>query len=1388
MTVFEWKPETTPTNEMKQEYIISTFYGLNVLKEWLPRIRKKLSEIDELIEWITFPMSSAECKAAGFDMTARKSLVTYIDSSKEISDIIPDDLFTIRYESDVSSEKGNNFYVVWEGDSDRLPICGMKSFRTGSRNVRKKNAKKINRLLHGMRNALSNKFMLQLLQLPRSISEIVKIDTQDALCRHLITKSVELVEGIAGTLWLRSRDGNDLILQNTYITPDNHQTFGPESPHRINLKETWLSNVIEEAKPRVEVSEESSKPVELEGVNIGITARITLGIPLVFQHYYVGVICIYSPQFYFFLPTDMLAASSFASSAVPYLESFGRLGLLTEIENCTGNVLRAREGMDKWLKSIEEQVGVKPHQQWALLLKDPETEMIESLAEHGNLDLKSFNRLRSVRHHISSDNIHSHIIKANAIEVIKGNDSRFDSFIQQEIKDELDLIRLFMPLREKPTADIHAYELEDKGSNCFKKTYYFNTESDPEIDAIGTLVIRRLGAIITDDEVKAIHETVREHIPELSSLTLRGALLQLAEILRYLSKARKAILRYGKKKDGTPAREAKVGEDCEMDTITETFPMNSSDKEVGSLELIFDANKTPSKLEKRLVRTFLGILGRLLEALRDRRRSSNKGNFLLALSLAIVSFHDTHNIQDFTRQIARIIIRYLFAEAVCFVTGSISHTETLIDEVYRLECDEREKECKACDCISRRTDWPGDFSESLGNLRNQIPEECLDNLSSTAQDDDSLLFREIVNASEVTNSRFLRMFVHLRPIQDAPVEQTHELIEFINVVVASIIKGHWEEESQKAKWMKRFTDMSNLSTGGLEELFDRATNLLRGTSGYVGVVYLGYDDQEDEYFIYNTDKEEDFFIEHQTFTRKFRRMKVDGNDVYSDHNAKVKYLAPQQLKIPPMGYFPFREGLELLVVVPIQHRPLAPNAEMQREQPRADNFLQSSIFNHFVLVRTIGDDNNSEAPFLAALALLLREQVRRIETKEVLEVRTKTEELFQLFSEDKALFEQLYDHVSGISSPCSIAQYEGNSLQRLPQKYKKPDDDTSTFQRLYFLDPAIYDKLLNKDFVRLKRHEIDNLFGNSASNQIQAWIYRLKSGTSYERILVGVHQFQNRDVGILPHKFSCIRQILNVCDPVLRNVKKIEEIKVKAAQVAHAVKSHFGAIYDHADLALVGIMQTPGIETKPEVAINRIFRALDSARDAIMSELDQQGLPEAEINLDTTIRGILVRLQPEAKNRGVELRYAPRLADAPNLSVQGPAFDIILTNLIDNAIKYSWKDHYVWIDVEPLRKSPYKWLVIVQNYGEGIPPDEEKAIYEFQNRGRPRKRRVATEGMGIGLATSKALANKMGMDISHTSSFVGTKESERRDAQRYVTTFRLWIPEDREIASKKGTD
>ncbi len=99
ITVFEWIAESTQLNEKKKENFSRSFFASNVFKERLPKIRELLSEVNERLEWISFPMSAAEYNAAEFSIDSRKSLVTYTDSNKNISDTVPDPLFNLLHQS-----------------------------------------------------------------------------------------------------------------------------------------------------------------------------------------------------------------------------------------------------------------------------------------------------------------------------------------------------------------------------------------------------------------------------------------------------------------------------------------------------------------------------------------------------------------------------------------------------------------------------------------------------------------------------------------------------------------------------------------------------------------------------------------------------------------------------------------------------------------------------------------------------------------------------------------------------------------------------------------------------------------------------------------------------------------------------------------------------------------------------------------------------------------------------------------------------------------------------------------------------------------------------------------------------------------------------------------
>jgi signal transduction histidine kinase len=118
---------------------------------------------------------------------------------------------------------------------------------------------------------------------------------------------------------------------------------------------------------------------------------------------------------------------------------------------------------------------------------------------------------------------------------------------------------------------------------------------------------------------------------------------------------------------------------------------------------------------------------------------------------------------------------------------------------------------------------------------------------------------------------------------------------------------------------------------------------------------------------------------------------------------------------------------------------------------------------------------------------------------------------------------------------------------------------------------------------------------------------------------------------------------------------------------------------------------------------------------------------------------------------------------------------IAITNLLENAIKYSYAKHSVRLSVT----IPDEWRVIIKiiNYGIGIPEDKLKTIREEGQRGGIRdleRMNVIRTGTGLGLPIAIDFIE------SHSGSLhirsIPADNNERNPYHRYVTTVTVTLP------------
>lgn len=110
------------------------------------------------------------------------------------------------------------------------------------------------------------------------------------------------------------------------------------------------------------------------------------------------------------------------------------------------------------------------------------------------------------------------------------------------------------------------------------------------------------------------------------------------------------------------------------------------------------------------------------------------------------------------------------------------------------------------------------------------------------------------------------------------------------------------------------------------------------------------------------------------------------------------------------------------------------------------------------------------------------------------------------------------------------------------------------------------------------------------------------------------------------------------------------------------------------------------------------------------------------------------------------------LVDAPRTVIRADRRRIeeVVTNLLDNAIKYSPPGGRIWVRVRPDLVSPANVILTVSDEGPGIPVADTERVFErfYQAPGRLHKGHA---GLGIGLYISRELVRRHGGDIQVTS-------------------------------------
>ena len=191
----------------------------------------------------------------------------------------------------------------------------------------------------------------------------------------------------------------------------------------------------------------------------------------------------------------------------------------------------------------------------------------------------------------------------------------------------------------------------------------------------------------------------------------------------------------------------------------------------------------------------------------------------------------------------------------------------------------------------------------------------------------------------------------------------------------------------------------------------------------------------------------------------------------------------------------------------------------------------------------------------------------------------------------------------------------------------------------------------------------------------------------------------------------------------------------------------------------------------------RLRKMIEKLLDVAKADAGQSLIEPKPVNIDQLVQNYIQEHRSYIKNKGFTLETS--IADnMPMAMIDTDNFDTILTNLVDNAIKYSRKDKYVGIFLDVHEG---KVRLRVKDHGVGMSSKVTSHIFDKFYRAEDTLT-AQTKGHGLGLSIVKNLVELNGGII--------TVKSEEKKGSTFKVTFPILVdepsPPNKDAASPKS--
>jgi len=218
-------------------------------------------------------------------------------------------------------------------------------------------------------------------------------------------------------------------------------------------------------------------------------------------------------------------------------------------------------------------------------------------------------------------------------------------------------------------------------------------------------------------------------------------------------------------------------------------------------------------------------------------------------------------------------------------------------------------------------------------------------------------------------------------------------------------------------------------------------------------------------------------------------------------------------------------------------------------------------------------------------------------------------------------------------------------------------------------------------------------------------------------------------------------------------IERLEQVRQEfLSNVSHELRTPLTAI-----LAFIETLESGAIE-EPEASrrflsiirknATRMHELIDDILELSAIEAGNVQVHVERVDLHRAVDDVIASLAGKAEAQDVTVANA--VPPGISIDADGRRLEQMLTNLVENAIKFNREGGSVRVDYERESQSPARSRIKVTDTGEGIPGQHLDRLFErFYRVDRARSRDLG--GIGLGLAIVKHLARAHGGEVSVTS-------------------------------------